>query len=94
MKQQLNEKGDGVYQYAYQTSNGINVQENGVGGQQSQGQAQWYAPSGEPVAISWIADAFGYRVQGTHLPTPPPIPAAILRSIEYIKANAPQQPQQ
>lgn len=92
--QQLNEKGDGVYQYSFDTTNGIQVQESGVGGQSSQGTAQWYDPSGEPVGISWIADAYGYRASGTHVPTPPPIPAAILRALDYIRAHPPAQQQQ
>lgn len=87
----MNENGDGVYSYSYATSNGINVQEQGVGGQNSQGQAQWYSPEGEPVSISWYADANGARVQGSHVPTPPPVPEAILKAIEYIRTHAPPQ---
>lgn len=86
-------QGDGAYQYAYETSNGINVQEKGVGGQSSQGTAQWYDPSGVPVGISWIADAQGYRAAGSHVPTPPPVPQAILKAIEWIRAH-PQAPEQ
>lgn len=48
-----------------------------------------YAPDGTPVSLSWIADAFGNRVSGSHIPTPPPIPPAIVRALEWIRAHPP-----
>lgn len=33
----------------------------------------------------------GFRADGAHLPTPPPIPDAIARSLAYIKSVQPQQ---
>lgn len=88
--------GDGAYRYDYQTSNGIQVNENGVGGQLSQGQAQWTDPAGIPVGFSWIADGLGgYRAAGTHIPTPPPIPQAILKALDWIRTHPPApEPQQ
>lgn len=74
------------------------MKENGVGGQISQGTAQWYDPSGVPVGFSWIADAQGgYRAAGSHVPTPPPVPQAILKALDWIRTHPPapqQQPQQ
>lgn len=56
-----------------------------------QGSFAWTAPDGTPVAIQYTADETGYHPVGDHLPTPPPIPEVILRSIEYINAHpAPQ----
>lgn len=88
--------GDGAYNWAFETSNGISQEESGVGGQNAQGSANWYSPEGEPVQLSYVADEFGYRVAGSHLPTPPPVPAAIQRAIEYIRTHPSEesQPQQ
>ncbi|KAI8040243.1 pupal cuticle protein Edg-78E [Drosophila gunungcola] len=77
---------EGNYNYAYETSNGIQVQEagnaNGVSGSSS-----FIAPDGTPISLSYVADENGFQPQGAHLPTPPPIPEAILRALEYIAAH-------
>ncbi|KAK3915412.1 Endocuticle structural glycoprotein SgAbd-2 [Frankliniella fusca] len=89
---------DGKFQYLYETGNGIQAQ--AVGDQKPagrdgpiqsvQGQYAFTADDGTPVQISYIADENGYQPQGAILPTPPPIPEAILRSLEFIARNAPQ----
>lgn len=88
------------FQYAYETSNGIAGQEQGqlkqVGseaGIATQGNFQWQSPEGVPVQISYVADENGYQPQGSALPTPPPVPAAIARAVEYLQRVAPQQQQ-
>lgn len=53
---------------------------------------QYNAPDGTPIAISWTADEFGTQVAGTHIPTPPPIPPAIQRALEWI-AKQPSTPE-
>lgn len=53
---------------------------------------QYTSPEGIPIETSYVADENGYQPQGAHLPTPPPIPEAILRSLEYNAAH-PQQPE-
>ncbi|XP_016988959.1 larval cuticle protein LCP-17 [Drosophila rhopaloa] len=78
---------DGHYNYAYETSNGIAAQESGLGGYQANGGFSWYSPEGELVQIAYVADENGYQPQGALLPTPPPIPAAILKSLEYIRTH-------
>lgn len=78
---------DGSYKSSFDTSNGISVQEEGIGGQHSVGTAQWYAPDGTPVSLSWLADANGYQPTGSHIPTPPPVPAYVLRALEYIRTH-------
>lgn len=55
---------NGSYQYQYESDNGILQSEGGVAGQIVQGSSQWIARSGEPLAISYIADKDGYRATG------------------------------
>ncbi|XP_031626297.1 cuticle protein AMP1A-like [Contarinia nasturtii] len=86
------------FQYAYETSNGIQGQEQGqlkqIGPESaivSQGQFAWTAPDGTPIQISFIADENGYQPTGSILPVGPPTPAHVLRLVEYLKTHAPQQ---
>ncbi|GJQ69739.1 hypothetical protein Trydic_g22302 [Trypoxylus dichotomus] len=91
----------GSYQWSYETENGISAQEQGSlkqvaqdqAGTAAQGSFQFTSPEGVPVQIQYVADENGFQPQGDVLPTPPPIPEAIARSLEYIRAN-PQTPQQ
>lgn len=79
--------GDGSYSYAYETGNGISAQERGVhkpgpgpeGAQQADGSFSYTAPDGQRISLQYTADENGFRPVGAHLPTPPPIPEAILR---------------
>lgn len=83
-------KRDGAYNYRYDTSNGISANENGVGGYALGGSVQWLSPENIPIHLTYTADATGYHPQGAHLPTPPPIPAYILKSIEQNRIAAEQ----
>ncbi|XP_067648308.1 pupal cuticle protein Edg-78E-like [Eurosta solidaginis] len=74
---------DGSYKLDYATSNGISVQEQGFGGQHSTGGFAYYSPEGELIQLSFLSDENGFQPQGNHLPTPPPIPEQILKSLEY-----------
>lgn len=74
---------DGSYNYQYETSNGIAVQEAGLGGNFARGSSQYYTPEGELIQLTYTADENGFHPQGSHLPKAPPIPDVILRSIEY-----------
>ncbi|XP_005184996.2 pupal cuticle protein Edg-78E [Musca domestica] len=80
-------KGDGSYNYQFDTTNGIAQQESGVGGHYATGSSQFYTPEGELIQLTYTADANGFQPQGAHLPTPPPIPEAILKSLEYIRTH-------
>ncbi|XP_044253222.1 endocuticle structural glycoprotein SgAbd-2-like [Tribolium madens] len=87
--------GDGTYNYAYSTANGISAQEQGflknVGSaneaEVAQGSYSYTAPNGQQISVTYTADENGFHPQGAHLPTPPPIPDAILRSIQFNRAQ-------
>lgn len=61
------------------------------------GAVSYTAPDGTPISLRYIANENGYVAEGAHLPvapvdtnvppTPPPIPAAIVRALEYIAAH-------
>ncbi|XP_067648309.1 pupal cuticle protein Edg-78E-like [Eurosta solidaginis] len=78
---------DGSYQYGYATSNGIQAEESGVGGLHATGSYGYYSPEGQPIQVSYTVDENGYHPVGDHLPTPPPIPDYILRSLAYTEAH-------
>ncbi|KAK9729318.1 Insect cuticle protein [Popillia japonica] len=91
---------DGSYQWSYETENGIAAQEQGrLGGgpepgTDAQGSFQYTAPDGTPISVQYTANEGGFQPQGAHLPVAPPIPPAILRSLEYNAAHPEQeQPQ-
>ncbi|XP_069674208.1 endocuticle structural glycoprotein ABD-4-like [Periplaneta americana] len=87
---------DGSYKWSYETANEIQAQEEGyvknLGNpeqetQVAQGGYAYTAPDGTRISITYTADENGFVPQGSHLPTPPPIPEAIQRALEYIAAH-------
>ncbi|XP_026763336.2 protein argonaute-2-like [Galleria mellonella] len=72
------------YQYAYETENGIQAQEVGQidKGTQARGAYSYRGTDGQVYSVTYTADENGFRPEGAHLPTPPPIPEAIARAIE------------
>lgn len=85
---------DGTHSYLYETGNGIYEDQQGYPkgpeGQAVQGQFQYQSPEGQVIRLVYTADENGYRPQGDHLPTPPPIPPAIQRALEYLATLPPQ----
>nr|AER27816.1 cuticular protein RR-1 motif 8 [Antheraea yamamai] len=87
--------GDGTYRYNYETGNGIAAHESGApraGGPEglavtAEGGFSYRAPDGQQVNLVYTADENGFHPTGSHIPTPPPIPEAILRSIEFNRQN-------
>ncbi|XP_055845757.1 uncharacterized protein LOC129911826 [Episyrphus balteatus] len=93
---------DGSYKFNYETGNGITAEETGflknagnpdTEAQVAQGRYSYTAPDGQLITVVYTADENGFQAQGDHLPTPPPIPPAIQRALEYL-ATAPPQPEQ
>nr|XP_031839513.1 larval cuticle protein LCP-17-like [Nomia melanderi] len=89
---------DGSYAFSYETGNGIKAEEHGqpkkVNETNSviavQGSYSYTLSDGSPLALSYVADENGFQPKGDHLPTPHPIPAGILKALEYI-ASHPEQ---
>lgn len=52
-----------------------------------QGSVQYTADDGTPISLTYLANENGFQPQGAHLPTPPPIPPAIQRALDFIAAN-------
>lgn len=104
LRQESQINGDGTYQYSFETGNGINAEQKGdlkkvgdVEALEVQGQFQYPSENGN-IQLTYIADENGYQPQGAHLPTPPPVPAAIQRALAYLatappQTDAPQEPE-
>ncbi|CAH2075269.1 unnamed protein product, partial [Iphiclides podalirius] len=90
---------DGSYKWLYETGNEINAEESGYvknfgkgegeEEQVAQGKFSYKAPDGTIISLQYVADANGFQPQGDHLPTPPPIPPAIQRALDYLSSLPP-----
>lgn len=89
--------------FSYQTGDGQQAQAQGylknagakdAEAEVAQGSFSYTAPDGTPIQVTWVADENGFRAEGAHLPTPPPIPEAILRSLSVLPQSSPTQQQQ
>ncbi|KAJ0174318.1 hypothetical protein K1T71_010464 [Dendrolimus kikuchii] len=62
----------------------IQAEETGVeaNGIQASGGYSYTGDDGQVYSVRYTADANGFQPQGAHLPTPPPIPAEIARSLQ------------
>lgn len=94
IKQDMEVNPDGSHFNVWNSDNGIDVQEQTVVQQVddvvvpvSQGEISYVDNEGTHYHLTYVADQFGFRVKGDHLPTPPPLPAGIARGLEYIKAH-------
>ncbi|XP_077302967.1 endocuticle structural glycoprotein ABD-4-like [Arctopsyche grandis] len=89
---------DGSYKWAYEAGNEIAAEEQGYlknpgkeneEAQVAQGKFSYTAPDGSKISLTYIADENGFQPQGAHLPTPPPIPPAIQKALDYLKTLPP-----
>ncbi|KAM7343865.1 larval cuticle protein 2-like [Cochliomyia hominivorax] len=76
---------------ALETSNHIHQVSSGDEHGNMHGDFSWISPEGVHVEIKYVADENGYQPVGDLIPTPPPIPEAILKAIEYLKTHAPKE---
>lgn len=75
------------YGFELETENGIRQSEQGKAGKIVQGEYSYISPEGIPVSVVYVADENGFHPESNLLPTPPPIPEEILRSIQFIEQN-------
>lgn len=75
------------YEYGLDISNGIHAESSGDAYGNIHGSYEWVSPEGVHVKVSYVADENGYQPSSDLLPTSPPIPDAILRSLEYIRTH-------
>ncbi|KAJ0177321.1 hypothetical protein K1T71_007330 [Dendrolimus kikuchii] len=87
--------GDGSYKFSYDTPNGISAHESGAPrapgpeglAVTAEGGFSYRTPDGQQISLTYTADENGFHPVGSHLPTPPPIPEAIQRSLEFNRQN-------
>ena len=72
---------------ALETTNHIHEVASGDEHGNIHGNFGWVSHEGDKIEISYVADENGYQPTGAVLPTPPPVPEAILKAIAYIQAH-------
>ncbi|XP_018334195.1 endocuticle structural glycoprotein SgAbd-4 [Agrilus planipennis] len=86
---------DGGYHWSYETANGIKAEETGTLKKATkpdnedaivaQGSYSYTDLEGNQISLTYVADdEGGFQPQGAHLPTPPPIPPAIQKALDWI----------
>lgn len=63
---------------------GISAEETGreANGIQAAGGYAYTGDDGQVYSVRYTADGNGFQPQGAHLPTPPPIPEAIVKALQ------------
>jgi len=79
------------FEYNVETSNGIRAVSSGDAIGNVHGEYEYTSPEGVHVRVEYVANENGYQPTSDLLPTPPPVPKAILRAIEYIRAHPPRE---
>lgn len=51
----------------------------------AKGSYSYTAPDGVQISVTWVADEFGFRASGAHLPTPPPMPDHVVRMLDDLR---------
>ncbi|TMW53158.1 hypothetical protein DOY81_001776 [Sarcophaga bullata] len=78
---------DGTYGFELAQQSGLEFKEVGVGGHYAKGGYQYISPEGQHVSVVYTADENGFHPESELIPTPPPVPAYILRALEYIREH-------
>ncbi|XP_067000858.1 endocuticle structural glycoprotein SgAbd-8 [Anabrus simplex] len=87
---------DGSYKSSYETGNNIVAEETGflknVGDKDTEalvqhGSYSYTAPDGSLITVTYTADELGFRAEGAHIPTPPPVPEEIQKGLDLIYAG-------
>ncbi|TMW50282.1 hypothetical protein DOY81_004634 [Sarcophaga bullata] len=87
IKSLLNKVDEHGYEYSYETTNGIRASAVGDEHGNVHGDFEWVDHKGDHIAVQYLADENGYQPSSAVLPTPHPIPVAILKSLEYIRSH-------
>ncbi|KAG7301212.1 hypothetical protein JYU34_014096 [Plutella xylostella] len=94
-----NEADEQGFRYAYETSDGTKAEAQGKvipgakpeeGSLQVSGSYSYIGEDGQTYTVTYTADENGFQAQGAHLPTPPPIPEEILKSLQLTAGNGGQ----
>lgn len=86
---------DGSYKWSFEAGNGIQANEEGqvknAGSEneamEAKGGYSYKGDDGVDISLTYVADENGFQPQGAHLPTPPPIPEAIKKALEWNAAH-------
>ena len=89
-----------IFYYSYETGNGIKAEETGTLKKATsadtsdviiaKGSFSYTSPEGNLITLNYAADdEGGFQPQGDHLPTPPPIPPAIQKALDYLLSLPP-----
>ncbi|XP_039957924.1 endocuticle structural glycoprotein SgAbd-3 [Bactrocera tryoni] len=86
---------DGKFHYHYELGDGSKASQDGVlkkvdaehDGESIEGKFAFVADDGKEYLVSYIADENGYQPVGAHLPTPPPVPESVLKTLKYLEEH-------
>ncbi|XP_055845747.1 activating signal cointegrator 1 complex subunit 2 homolog [Episyrphus balteatus] len=85
---QEEEKEKHKYDFLYHTENGIYGEEKAKlhpgAGTHATGYYEYTGDDGELYRVNYSSDHNGFKAEGDHIPTPPPVPDAIKRALEYV----------
>lgn len=80
---QTSDVGPETFEYAYETSDGVNVQASGDANSH-RGSYKYTSPEGTPIEISYIADENGFQATGDAVPA---TPDHVVKLLEYIRTH-------